>query len=515
MGQYSFHDTAADATAVTVPRPTEAVKFNGHWLDDDVTGFQTLYVSGREAYGQEVTSTLIGDAVGEDYVTRHYPPRRITVGYLLRAASAAAFRSAYNELNRYLNAEQAQLIFNDETDKYFIATPSSITEPEPGRNIVTGEIVFTCSDPRKWAVTPKTFNGADYAGGIQVITVLNTGNVPCPIDYEITMNSENGVIGISGDDGEMQYGHPEEVDGETVEESEVLFNLAGSDFFNNQTLTISDTDKGGITNFTKTAVATNGSMSGRSGSWLLPAANMTHNTGDWGGCVKTVTLPADSGGVAGAGAFELSASVVFEGTAAQTGCLRFAVSDAEGGLIASLHIVTHLRNSTAATIYCLVDGMVRQFSTNTTASGGAGRGIGAKARIRKTGSSFYFSFGKFSTTIEAPGKAEAVAKKATVWLAQYSGMSSLIQYMGVRDFSFRKDNVESYVDIPNRYQSGDVMTINGSEARMYLNGVPNVEDEIIGTKYFQAPPGAMNIAVINSPWASAVTAKAIIREAWV
>ena len=59
------------------------------------------------------------------------------------------------------------------------------------------------------------------------------------------------------------------------------------------------------------------------------------------------------------------------------------------------------------------------------------------------------------------------------------------------------------------------MRISGNEARMYLNGVPNVEDEIIGTRYFQAKPGATAIAVINSPWANAVTAVARIREAWI
>lgn len=515
MAQYVFHDTLADTSAVARPRPSEAVCFNGHWLDDDVPGFQTLYVSGREAYGQEITSVLIGDAVGEDYVTRHYPPRRIVVGYLLKASTSETFRSAYNELNRLLNAEQVQLIFNDETDKYFVASLSSVTDPAPGSNHVTGEIVFTCSDPRKWAVEEKEFSGTGYTEGIQLITLLNTGNVPCPIDYEITMNSENGVVGISADDGEMQFGRLEEVDGETVEESEVLFNLAGNEFFNNQNLVISDTDKGGV-EFERTCAPTYGSMSGRSGSWLKPPAGMRNNTANsWGGCVKTVTIPEDAGGSAGARNFELSASVVFEGTADQTGVLRLSVSDENGAFIAGVHIVTHLRSSTAATIYFVAGGMSRQFSSNTTASGAAGRGIGAKCRIRKTGQNISFTFGQYSTAFDVPALENTEAVKATVWFAQYTGLTSLMQYMGVRDFSFRKDNVESYVDVPNRYQAGDVMRISGNEARMYLNGVPNVEDEIIGTRYFQAKPGVTAIAVINSPWANAVTAVARIREAWI
>ena len=515
MAQYVFHDTVADASVVSAPRPAEAVSFNGHWLDDDVPGFRTLYVSGREAYGQEITSALIGDAVGEDYITRHYPPRMITVGYLLKASTAEAFRNAYNELNRLLNAEQAQLIFNDETDKYFIGTPSGVIEPEPGRNTVTGEITFTCADPRKWAVEEKEFTGTGYENGIQALTLLNTGNVPCPIDYEITMNSENGVIGISGDDGEMQFGFLEEVDGTTVEESEMLFNLAGSDFFNNQNLVISDTDNGGV-GFERTCAPTYGSMSGRSGSWLLPPSGMRNNTSNsWGGCVKTVTLPEDSGGNARAKNFELSASVVFEGTAAQTGVLRISVCDENGIFIAGAHIVTHIRTSTAATVYFTTGGTTKQFSTDTTASGAAGRGIGAKCRIRKNGQNIFFTFGKFSTAFDVPALENTEAVKATVWFAQYTGQTNQMQYMGVRDFSFRKDNVESYIDIPNRYQAGDVMTIKGKEAKMYLNGVSNVEDEIIGTRYFQAPPGAMTIAVINSPWANAVTAKATIREAWI
>ena len=87
--------------------------------------------------------------------------------------------------------------------------------------------------------------------------------------------------------------------------------------------------------------------------------------------------------------------------------------------------------------------------------------------------------------------------------------------MGIRDFSFRKDYVERYVDIPNRYQPGDLMEVNGSEGRMYLNGQPDADDEIIGSEYFPAQPGMNQITVTNSLWADqGVTVKAIMREAW-
>ena len=65
--------------------------------------------------------------------------------------------------------------------------------------------------------------------------------------------------------------------------------------------------------------------------------------------------------------------------------------------------------------------------------------------------------------------------------------------MAFGKMSFRKDNVQYRVDIPNRYAEGDVITIDGETTKMYVNGVPALGDEVKGSKHFHVPPGESKI----------------------
>ena len=120
IDMYSFVDTIEQPNEDVLP--AEAVKFNGKWIDNEIPGFKTLYVSGRELMECEISDTQIGNTDGTQYQYKRYPTRSITVTYQLSAQSNTAFREAYNKLNGLLDAEQVELMFNDEPDKYFIAT---------------------------------------------------------------------------------------------------------------------------------------------------------------------------------------------------------------------------------------------------------------------------------------------------------------------------------------------------------------------------------------------------------
>ena len=84
----------------------------------------------------------------------------------------------------------------------------------------------------------------------------------------------------------------------------------------------------------------------------------------------------------------------------------------------------------------------------------------------------------------------------------------------ISNISVHKLQVDYWEDCPNRYADGDVLEINGEEGKVYLNGMIRMGDEITGTTYFKAEPGENTIQFLNSDWADPVTAKAIIREAW-
>lgn len=146
---YKFIDVTEASESVL---PSEALKFNGEYIENLIPGYRTLNVSGREALSPELDTYETGIRDGSTVKSKRYPARTITVRYQLSAKSNEEFRDAFNKLAAILNVEDAEMIFNDEQDKFFIGTPSAIGEVDPGRNNVVGEIEFYCADPFKYSV---------------------------------------------------------------------------------------------------------------------------------------------------------------------------------------------------------------------------------------------------------------------------------------------------------------------------------------------------------------------------
>lgn len=147
---YTFIDTTETSDGFILP--SEAMQINGEYIENLISGYRTLSVSGREALSPELVSFAVGKKDGSTLQNKRYPERVITVKYQLVCASNEEFRNAYNQLGKILNVEDAELIFNDETDKYFVGTPAEIGAVNPGANSVIGEFTILCTDPFKYSV---------------------------------------------------------------------------------------------------------------------------------------------------------------------------------------------------------------------------------------------------------------------------------------------------------------------------------------------------------------------------
>ena len=236
---YSFRDVNENITLV--PMPAEAMQINGVYLETEIEGYRTLYVKGREAFSPELETYEIGTRNGEIRKSKRYPARIITVGYQLIAKDSESFREAYNRLGGLLNVNDAEIIFDDESDKYFIGTPTLVDEVEPGRNSVAGEIEITCLDPMKYSVveyeaTPLVDDPRsiliDYGGTYESFPVLEADFYR---EEDIDEDGESNALTGAGDCGYVaffnedekiiQIGDPKEEDGtEAYEKSQTLIN---------------------------------------------------------------------------------------------------------------------------------------------------------------------------------------------------------------------------------------------------------------------------------------------------
>lgn len=492
---YDFKDTTIQAEAGSNPLPAEAIQINGEYIENLIDGYRTLYVTGRELLESDITEIQIGTADGSDYQSKRNTPRTITVGYQLLSTSPEEFREKFNELSRILDQEQARLVFYDEPDKYFIGTKSEVGEVGSGKLNVTGEFSFYCCDPYKHSMTEKTFQARLNGEGIMEATIQNEGTEECAVNYTITHNHENGFVGIVSEYGAMQYGKIDEVDAETLQRSEKLFD------YRNPTQFESMTDRQGI--FTEDF--------GKNGTWRTNrydekdflAVDSVGSGSGWHGASKMVYLPQDSSGSNSAQNFLLQSTIWFEaGKPSQTGMLMIAVADESDTLLASMHIMkTGTTDGAARCIMKIRDSEKNRISYTADRNGRTAYGKG-QTYIQKTGDLFEFYFTGEKYQYRVPEEANTKARSVSIFVGNYAGRGNsadeLVTRMYFDYLFFRKDNVPYANDIPNRYAAGDVMYINGSEGKMYVNGVNCVQDEILGTQYFKVPPGETKVQFLYS-----------------
>ena len=229
---YNFIDVNEVSEVAVLP--SEALQINGEFIENIIPGYRTLQVSGREALSPELNTYETGVRDGSALQSKRYPARTIIVRYQLISKSNEAFRDAYNKLASVLDVEEAELIFNDEPDKFFKGTLSSIGEVTPGVNSVVGEFEFLCADPFKYSVVeyeaePSFVDGSfliDYNGTYKAYPTLEaeffsenesvaalTGNGDC--GYVAFFNENEKII---------QIGNPDEADTETYVPSQTLVN---------------------------------------------------------------------------------------------------------------------------------------------------------------------------------------------------------------------------------------------------------------------------------------------------
>ena len=466
-----------------------------------------MSVSGRELLESEISTLSIAGINGEQYLQRRHPARILTIKYQINADTCGEFREAFNQLNKALNVEEAQLIFDDEPDKCFYGTFSDTGDVPDGRNNVVSTFEMYCSDPYKHSTTEKTFQAAENASGVLEATVTNAGTESVPVSYDIVHNHENGFIGIVSEYGILQYGSADEADDEAREKSETLLKYTKPSDYNAMT------EGKGILASNDTFPMT-GKFTGYEDGWLRMQSSGSGSS--WHGAARQVTLPADSSGNSGAVNFKLDANILFQTSkATEMGLLELVVGDENGEHLASIHIVKSSKSDSMCSAIFQVQAVEKgrvKYEPNASSATNSKNGL---VSIGKSGELFEFVFGGKTYPFRVPEAAEKKGLSITIFIGQYGSDVNPVRNMAFGKMSFRKDKVQYRVDIPNRYADGDVITIDGETTKMYVNGVIALGDEVKGSTHFHVPPGESKIQFYFSDFcnpAPDVTVR--IREAY-
>lgn len=483
-----------------------SLTFNETDLSLDIPGFILLSISGRES--QKISMNQ--NRTGPD-LARTYKPKEITVGYKIVNPVNRELADQYNKLQSLLSCDEGKLIFSDEPDKYWNASVQDITE---------SKITFYCSDPFKYSVVEKEIPISGNA-----FTIQNSGTVPASIRYEITLDKENGYLGIASENGVMEYGKKEEADGQTFKRNEKLLTIQNF---------ISASDSKGTTDYLHPLYGTKGTLTTkeRHGKTYLTLGTAGDLVGDANGGLRQLTIPADSAGVSGAVNFDIYMHLeMYANQMGQTGEMSVSILTADNKLISALNWNKTDRSGNTANYDFIVydpnskitdklNGKVLKsftFQTDHRQSLNPYFGDWGHCMMRKEGKRMtFFHAGQYYTFYVPEIESLSAAKIQISCKAWKLGNGKNLLMNGFDVFDFYKMDVESFRDVPNRYQAGSVLTIDGDSTSFLVNGMERSGDEVLGTEYFKADPGQTEISLTASSWyKGTLKGKAFIRERWI
>lgn len=448
---------------------------------------------------------------GSDFAYTSYENKQIVMPFTIEGN----LEENYDALQKALKVDEPKkLVFGNVPNKCFYAIPCGTLEfSEETEFLGEGTITWLIPDGVAYSTAEKSFT-AHQESGYQTLTIVNGGTESVPVSYDITHNHENGFIGIASKYGAIQLGKIEEADGEDYKASEIL--SEGYSLFQD--------DHG--TSYQNPENTTQGTLEVRNvaGYNVMALKGGQATSGYWNGGMRTLTIPVDSEGRRGAKNFYCYTQHWFEtGLMGQTGAQTIAFLTGKNEVICSMSINKSdtVGNTAHVDWFAPQNKKIKTLDFQPTAyegnpfnlkMGGGHNDFlkeGDRLRIFWYGQYYYFTI---------PEIKDMACEKIQVWIGQWGSRdlgNQLVTHNYLKSIWFRKDNVEKYRDVPNRYKSGDVVYIDGNDTAVYVNGMKRMEDEIRGSKHFLVPPGETEIQFSYSAFSSPPpTIKAKIREAY-
>ncbi len=204
----------------------DAFTINGVYLEDVISGYTTYKAVGRESLEKDI-DTYENGTDGEVLKRSRYPKREIEISYIVKGSSLADLRTKMHKLQTALNIENAEIVFNDDPDCFYVGSPKMNTSVKDVKNGLTGTYKIICHDPFKYSKTITTVQATDYSETIidedgnptivtsKVLTTDNTGGYKTYPAFQVQFATDENASGDLGSNADCGY---------------VLFGKGGTDY---------------------------------------------------------------------------------------------------------------------------------------------------------------------------------------------------------------------------------------------------------------------------------------------
>lgn len=462
-------------------------------------------------------NNVISDRInGAQFVMQRKESKKITLEITTNSDN---IRKLKDNLVKILNVkEPKRLTFSDEPNRYYLAIldgDSSLLRTIDDRTDYSGTITFLVPDGLAHSIVKQAQLFTLNSDGVLEATLVNNGTEWATVDYDITMNHENGYIGIVSEYGAIQLGKVDEADAETAYK-QVILSRNTTDYSNWTKPTT------WFENADKDISGTMGSYP-EFGAWMGSLSNLNPSTtkGYYGAARELVfATPVTN--------LYLWARLWFEtGLMGQTGLSTLAFVAEDNSVLATMDTIkTDKVGNRANVIFGTPSGHVKTIPF-TPSYWLKDNPYGTESRLKNSNMfdmkiengavRFFWYGGYYSFPFPSSAKNKKI-KRIQYFEGQFKGRNAtnqMVSKMGIRDIIVVDMKNAYQRDIVNRYEDKSKITIDGQAKKPYYNGMLRLSDEIIGSKYFKIPPGETKVQIAFSDFSNpAPTAKAYINEVY-
>lgn len=487
----------------------------------DVTDVQRNFGSNHSN-----TMVKVGQSDGQLWQHMSRDIKTITISGVVTNTNLANLR---RELGAAVDTDEPQqLIIGDDTGVYYNAIiDGQPTLAEDWRS-GTVSLSFIVPDGVAHSLTTKTLTNASEDGSVaEIVDFNNAGSYKSYPVINVTMASDNGYIGLANSaGGYLEFGNSEEVDGVTQQKTEhalalgmdsepsgVVYNSGASNYNGYGYDSSKPNKRQGTITYGKDAAG---------GTAALP----TYINGSyWAGPSMYLPISANSKGVA-TGNFSYAARGVFNTDKGAMGRLEQVLQSGSDVAFESV-----LRDSTNNADQILWEVWIKNTQVKTTT---LNRKIFVnnkfiQTQITRMGGQIKFVL---SVVNGFTGSTVKVASPVTVsstrydladlavdgwsaWFERWQGNQHVISSLS--DVRFDWVNVDYWVDEPNRWRNGDIVTIDTVNKQVLTNGVLDLTLQTVGNHWddFYLTSGNNTLTVDGSSWATQPRVDIYYQEAYV
>lgn len=208
------------------------MKFNGEYIEDLIAGYTTISVDGRETLGINHKTVDIDIRDGSIFRSKKYLSRTLTVSFVIEGTGREDLMPKIQQLNAILSVDTAEIIVDDEPDKYFTGTRIGSSQwgiavgYSSGNAVVTGTFDIFCEDGFKYSIFEREAEPIPDNPGEFIIRYKGTTKCFPKLEAQfynsqdtdsggLTTDGECGYVGFFNENAAIiQLGDPDEKDGQ-------------------------------------------------------------------------------------------------------------------------------------------------------------------------------------------------------------------------------------------------------------------------------------------------------------